>query len=96
MNDPVQKWWSEEQLKDAAMEYMRVDFGLPEKDDKAARAEWFERLGILVMFAQWLWDCHTPRHDPPQATSACDASNLRNALAKDPIPWDSEGAKSGS
>lgn len=60
MNDPVQKWWSEQQIKDAAMEFMRCDFPLPDRNDAAARDRWHERLGLLVTFTAWLWDTYTP------------------------------------
>jgi hypothetical protein len=58
MTEPVCKLWSEDSLREAAMEFMRVDFGLPDKNDREARDRWYERLGLLVTFAVWLWDTH--------------------------------------
>jgi hypothetical protein len=61
MNEPVRKPWSEDELREAAMEFMRVDFGLPEKDDQEARGRYYERLGLLICFVAYMWDTYTPR-----------------------------------
>ncbi len=56
MNEPVRRSWSLEELRTAAVDYMREDFGLPPKDDAEARDRWHERLGLLSAFAHSLWE----------------------------------------
>lgn len=58
MSEPVRKAWSQEELREAALEFMRVDFGLPERGDQEARARWYERVGLIVSFTTWMWDCY--------------------------------------
>nr|WP_294525651.1 hypothetical protein [uncultured Rhodopila sp.] len=76
MTDPVRQQWSEEELREAAMEFMRVDFGLPPRDDQEARARWYERLGLIVSFTSWLWT--TNSHTELRANGIpCDAWDSR-------------------
>lgn len=56
MSEPVQRSWSLDELRAAAVSYMREDFGLPQKDDAEARDRWHERLGLLSAFAHYLWE----------------------------------------
>lgn len=53
---PVRRAYSLEELRGAALSFMQDEMGRPEKDDKAARDEWYERLGVLVCFSVYLFD----------------------------------------
>lgn len=64
MSEPVRKQWSEDELRMAAMEFMRCDFGLPERRDQEARARYYERLGLIVSFTAWMWDIDTAASIP--------------------------------
>jgi len=56
MTEPVHKWISLDDLRSAALNYMRVQHGLPPKDDQEARDAWHQKLGLLTVFVTELWD----------------------------------------
>jgi hypothetical protein len=54
MSEPLTKSWTEDQLREAAMEFMRCDFDKPK--DEESRNRYYERLGLLISYTAWLWD----------------------------------------
>lgn len=62
MTEPVRKSYSLDELRWAALNYMRLEYGLPPKDDQEKRDRWHERLGLLTVFATALWERSPEQH----------------------------------
>lgn len=61
MSEPVRRSYSLEEFRQAALDFMTHEYGLPEKTDAGAREAWYERLGLLTVFATRLF-----KHPPDQ------------------------------
>jgi len=59
VTEPVRKQWSEEELRVAAMEFMRTVYP-PIPGDKKSELRYLERLGLIVTFTVWAWDTYNP------------------------------------
>lgn len=62
MSEPVRKSYSLDELRWSALNYMRLEYGLPAKDDQEARDRWHERLGLLTVFVATLWELPPEQH----------------------------------
>lgn len=56
MSEPVTRAYSLDELQWAALDFMRNEYGLPPRDDPAARDAWHQRLGTLTVFVHALWN----------------------------------------
>lgn len=53
---PVTKSYCKDQLVERAKEYMRVSFGNPSSMEPAQRDKYYERLGLLLMYVDHVWE----------------------------------------
>ncbi|MGH2510919.1 MAG: hypothetical protein ACRDHZ_26440 [Ktedonobacteraceae bacterium] len=56
MNEPVRKQWTLDELRDKALLFMQTEYGLPERGNEQSKERWRTELGLLTLFASWLWD----------------------------------------
>lgn len=56
MTEPVRKSYSLDELRTAALVFMQEEYGRYERGDEEARDRWYERLGMLGIFATWLFE----------------------------------------
>jgi len=53
---PVLQQFSKEQLVSRAKEYMTRTFGRPMDLEPEQRDKFYERLGLLLLYVDWVWE----------------------------------------